>query len=164
MNKPTADQIRAAEKVLVDNGIEKDEASVVLQAIGYALLDMELYPDAEKAEHKRRFEVDIRVKLEHWVENIDCVDTEMVKTIANSIITESDFGNLRDIDWTITEVNPDWKLKECNVAAELIGKVTVEVEADNDDAAKLLAIGKVGEMHFGNTTVLDVTPVLVTPI
>lgn len=38
-------KVEAAEKVLVDNGIEKDEASTVLQAIGYALLDTELYPE-----------------------------------------------------------------------------------------------------------------------
>lgn len=44
------EKIKAAEKCLIDNGIEADEASTVLQAIGYILLDMELYPDtiAEK--------------------------------------------------------------------------------------------------------------------
>ena len=36
-----------AEQVLVDNGIERDEADTVLQAIGYALLDTELYPENE---------------------------------------------------------------------------------------------------------------------
>ena len=36
-------RIEAAEQILVDNGIDEDEACVVLQAIGYALLDMELY-------------------------------------------------------------------------------------------------------------------------
>lgn len=37
--------IMRAEKVLIDNGIEEDEADVVLQAIGYVLLDEELYPE-----------------------------------------------------------------------------------------------------------------------
>lgn len=37
--------IRRAEKVLIDNGIDEDEAGVVLQAIGYVLLDTELYPE-----------------------------------------------------------------------------------------------------------------------
>ena len=37
------EKIRAAEKVLIDNSIEEDEASTVLQAIGYALLDKNLY-------------------------------------------------------------------------------------------------------------------------
>ena len=36
-------RIEAAEQILVDNGLDEDEACVVLQAIGYALLDMELY-------------------------------------------------------------------------------------------------------------------------
>ena len=37
--------IKNAEQVLIDNGIEPDEAQVVLQAVGYALLDEELYPE-----------------------------------------------------------------------------------------------------------------------
>ena len=41
----TKADIRKAEKVLIDNGIDKDEADVVLQAIGYVLLDTELYPE-----------------------------------------------------------------------------------------------------------------------
>lgn len=40
-------QIHAAEHILVDNGIEQDEAATVLQAIGYALLGEELYPDGK---------------------------------------------------------------------------------------------------------------------
>lgn len=39
------DNITRAEKVLVDNGIDEDEADCVLQAIGYTLLDEELYPE-----------------------------------------------------------------------------------------------------------------------
>ena len=34
-----------AEQCLIDNGIESDEAPTVLQALGYILLDKELYPD-----------------------------------------------------------------------------------------------------------------------
>lgn len=37
--------IEKAEKILVDNGIDADEAATVLQAIGYALLNKELYPE-----------------------------------------------------------------------------------------------------------------------
>lgn len=37
------ENINRAEQVLVDNGIDPDEASIVLQAIGYVLLDAELY-------------------------------------------------------------------------------------------------------------------------
>ena len=48
--KLTVSKIRAAEKCLIDNGIEPDEASTVLQAIGYILLDTELYPDTLEEE------------------------------------------------------------------------------------------------------------------
>lgn len=34
-----------AVKVLIDNGIEEDEAETVLQAVGYVLLDKELFPE-----------------------------------------------------------------------------------------------------------------------
>lgn len=36
-----------AEQCLIDNGIEPDEAPVVLRALGYILLDEELYPEEE---------------------------------------------------------------------------------------------------------------------
>jgi hypothetical protein len=39
--------IVATEQVLIDNGIEEDEASTVLQAVGYSLLNTELYPDED---------------------------------------------------------------------------------------------------------------------
>lgn len=38
------ERISKAEQCLIDNGIEPDEASTVLQALGYILLDEELYP------------------------------------------------------------------------------------------------------------------------
>lgn len=38
----TKEDIRRTMQVLVDNGIEPDEAATVMQAIGYTLLDMEL--------------------------------------------------------------------------------------------------------------------------
>lgn len=40
---PDARSIRKALDVLTDNGIPKDEAPTVLQAVGYALLDTELF-------------------------------------------------------------------------------------------------------------------------
>lgn len=48
MSKISKDKLRKAEQILVDNGIEKDEASTVLQALGYALLDEELYDEVSK--------------------------------------------------------------------------------------------------------------------
>lgn len=38
-------KINAAEEILIDNGVEAEEAEVVLQAIGFALLDVDLYPE-----------------------------------------------------------------------------------------------------------------------
>ena len=38
----TKEDIKRTLKVLIDNGIEKDEAGTVLQAIGYTLIDSEL--------------------------------------------------------------------------------------------------------------------------
>lgn len=38
-------QVHAAMQCLIDNGIEEDEASSVLQALGYILLDAELFPN-----------------------------------------------------------------------------------------------------------------------
>lgn len=42
------DKIASAEKCLIDNGIDQDEADTVLQALGYILLDTELYQEDEK--------------------------------------------------------------------------------------------------------------------
>lgn len=39
------ERINKAEQCLIDNGIEPDEAQTVLQALGYILLDEELYPE-----------------------------------------------------------------------------------------------------------------------
>lgn len=38
-------QVNAAMQVLIDNGIEEDEAATVLQALGYVLLNTELFPE-----------------------------------------------------------------------------------------------------------------------
>ena len=42
-------RIEKAEQILIDNGIEEDEAKTVLQALGYALLDEEIYPPKYRA-------------------------------------------------------------------------------------------------------------------
>ena len=41
-------KIEKALQCLVDNGIESDEAETVLQALGYILMDVELFPDDNK--------------------------------------------------------------------------------------------------------------------
>jgi hypothetical protein len=38
-------QIDKALQCLIDNGIDQDEACVILQALGYILLDEELFPE-----------------------------------------------------------------------------------------------------------------------
>lgn len=40
----TQENIERAEQVLVDNGHDLDDAQNILQALGYVLLDVELYP------------------------------------------------------------------------------------------------------------------------
>lgn len=47
-HKITEENIKRAQQVLVDNGIEPDEANEVLQAIGYVLLDVELFPESNR--------------------------------------------------------------------------------------------------------------------
>lgn len=41
----TQENIERAEQVLVDNGHDLDDAQNILQALGYVLLDVELYPE-----------------------------------------------------------------------------------------------------------------------
>ncbi len=41
----TEEQVKGAMRILVDNGVAEDEACVVMQALGYALLDTELFPE-----------------------------------------------------------------------------------------------------------------------
>ena len=43
------EKIRNAEQILIDNGIKPDEVSTVLQAIGFALLDQNLYEPKYRA-------------------------------------------------------------------------------------------------------------------
>lgn len=44
-HKITEEEIEKTLQVLIDNGIDEDEAEIVLQAIGYTLLDVELFPE-----------------------------------------------------------------------------------------------------------------------
>ena len=46
----TKDDITKAEQCLIANGIDKDEVEIVLQAIGYILLDEELYSQKHRKE------------------------------------------------------------------------------------------------------------------
>lgn len=63
-------------QILVDNGIEIDEADSVLQAIGYALIDTELYPEDEEPVNK----VYSEVRIEYFDENKCCWTIDTWKT------------------------------------------------------------------------------------
>lgn len=41
----TKEHVQKAEQVLMDNGHDLDDAQDILQALGYVLLDVELYPE-----------------------------------------------------------------------------------------------------------------------
>lgn len=41
------EKIEKAIQCLIDNGIDPDEAEIVLQALGYILMDEELFPEKE---------------------------------------------------------------------------------------------------------------------
>jgi len=55
-------------RILIDNGIEIDEADSVLQAIGYALIDTELYPEDEDPDNK----VYSEIRIDNYDENKGC--------------------------------------------------------------------------------------------
>lgn len=63
-------------RILIDNGINIDEADSVLQAIGYALIDTELYPDDEEPANK----VYSEVRIEYFDENKCCWTIDTWKT------------------------------------------------------------------------------------
>lgn len=48
----TSDRIARALQCLEDNGVDSDETEIVLQALGYILLDKELFPDEDQGSRK----------------------------------------------------------------------------------------------------------------
>ena len=85
---PDAEHIRKALQVLVDNGIEEDEAPIVLQAIGYTLLDEELMEAVE-------ITVDPNAENPLSDDNTFMPDKSMI-TLANALIRQ--LRNLRASD------------------------------------------------------------------
>ena len=63
-------------QILIDNGIEIDEADSVLQAIGYALIDTELYPEDEDPDNK----VYSEIRIDNFDENKGCWTIDTWKT------------------------------------------------------------------------------------
>lgn len=54
VNGVSYQDIERAQQVLVDNGIDENEADCVLQALGYVLLDTELYPNDEEDDEEEQ--------------------------------------------------------------------------------------------------------------
>ena len=77
--KITRKMIEAAEKALIDNGIEEDEAPTVLQAIGYILLDTELYLYQKEDDTRLKTVTDIVWETDG--EKVDLPDTVDVPAI-----------------------------------------------------------------------------------
>ena len=75
----SATNIEMAKNCLVDNGIEKDEAENVLQALGYILLDCELFPVApgRPSRLKRQNNI-VRVHLNADPEVVDVLIPESI--------------------------------------------------------------------------------------
>ena len=55
--------IEKTKKVLIDNGIDEDEVEIVLQAIGYSLLDKELFPEPKEKEYTVSIAINCRYDL-----------------------------------------------------------------------------------------------------
>lgn len=88
------DKVKAAEQVLVDNGIEADEASTVLQAIGFALLDKDLYQPKYRARciqwnktdnDSKPVETDLPADVTVEFENLGLPDNATDAEIANAL-------------------------------------------------------------------------------
>lgn len=97
----TKEMISRAEQCLVENGIVKDEAYTVLQALGYILLDAELYPDDKNSEvcgypvyHKHISEVNEGDRLLY--------EGEVHTASTSAFLTKTDIGK----EWNV-EVDGD---------------------------------------------------------
>ena len=92
------DRIKKAEQILADNGIDQDEVDTVLQAIGYALLDTELYPN--NCERPTDFEkavmyfVDIAEKHDTYEE----IKEELRSLHSSDVLTDDEYNYLLE-EW-----------------------------------------------------------------
>lgn len=88
------DRVAAAEQILVNNGIEADEASIVLQAIGFALLDKDLYQPKYRArciqwasqnDGSKHVEVDLPVEVTVELKDLGLPDNATDAEISNAL-------------------------------------------------------------------------------
>ena len=105
----TEDNLLKAMQVLKDNGIEADEATTVLRAIGYALLGTELFPVQEK--HATREEVEAECKK--WferdygrvtkAEDLEAFEVEDLENIADGQYPERAIEILDENGWPVDD-------------------------------------------------------------
>lgn len=55
--------IEKTKQVLIDNGIDEDEVETVLQAVGYTLLNKELFPELKEREYTVSLAINARLDL-----------------------------------------------------------------------------------------------------
>ena len=133
----TESAIEKAEKVLFDNGVEADEVKTVLQALGYVLLDCEMYP----APIYPKEEVDIRA----W----------------NKILTDKEVEECQEftakIHWGFNRKSLTKQIRRFERGTTKIKcKVYFILEDCNfHEVAKYLADGKVKEAYEWANTQID---------
>lgn len=93
--KITKEQIKAAEQVLIDNGIEADEAQTVLQAIGYTLLDEELYPEEETENAPKKQKFTFRFHTHGWTDiSVEAENADEARELADEKYNEGDYEDI----------------------------------------------------------------------
>jgi len=88
----TFDNLLNTIKVLTDNGIEADEATTVLQAIGYTLLDTELFPEQEEPATQHDVVEACRLFFNKYY-----ADKMPTKDNPNYFLNEADIEDLEDM-------------------------------------------------------------------
>lgn len=98
------ESIKRAEQVLIDNGIEADEASTVLQAIGYTLLDEELYPEENDEDKPTKKKFTFRFHTHGWTDiTVEAENEEEAAELASDKYNEGDYDD-SDSDFENTDM------------------------------------------------------------
>ena len=135
------EKIKKAEQILIDNGVDPDEADIVLQAIGYALLDTELYECLEESAAS-----DIS-EYQKWVDydmkkynKISDLTMEKIKSAGFSVVKDQ-YGDYEVIadrtdecleeDFQKVEVETDTEKME--MSSDENGKTTITTEPKFND-------------------------------
>lgn len=98
------ENVQAAEQVLIDNGIEPDEAQTVLQAIGYTLLNEELYPEEETEDAPKKQKFTFRFHTHGWTDiTVEAENAEEAAELASDKYNEGDYDD-SDSDFENTDM------------------------------------------------------------